>query len=377
MVTAMIAAGQDTGARTPRESRRLGAMHVLLQQGARVLDATGGDGRLVLGHDRNRIADAVRAAPSGPASHSDLAKLRQRIAALMPPRLDEVSFTTCGAQTAARAIAMAWAHHRHQPERQRILVCSQRPAADLLPAPFDPRDMFVGRDLAGIMAQVTALGLDHIAALLIEPLGLADGLTPLSATEVEGLRQLCERSGILLIADETVAGLGRLGAPLASQRLGLTPDLVMLGEMLTNDAAPLGAVVARADMAELLMESDIVPDAGAVAGALETLATLDEENLLRHCLEIEPYWQQAIHSLAGAPVIDDIRCLGLAAAITLAPRTGAPGARGQLLFQRARDYGVLTRVLGDTLLLTPALVITRDQIDEIVEKLSAALRKII
>jgi beta-alanine--pyruvate transaminase len=374
----MMAAGEDIGARRLHEARRASAMHVLLPQGAQLLDVTAGDGRQLLGHGRDSIAAAVRAAPSGPAARGGLDRLRRQIGALMPPHLDEVAFAASGAQSLAQAIAVAREYHRRrgQTARQRILVCTCRSACDLPPPPLDPQDMFVGRALADITARAAALGPDRIAALLIEPLGMADGLPPPDPAEAEGLRLLCERSGMLLIADETAAALGRVGTATAAQRLGLTPDLVMLGEVLTNNAAPLGAVVARTDMADLLMQGGIIPEAAAVAAALETLAILEDEQLLRRSREIEPYWQQAINSLMGAPVIRSIHGIGLASAIELVPRPGAPGARGQLLFQRSRDYGILTRVRDETLFLTPALVVTKDQIDEIVEKLSAALRKI-
>lgn len=372
----MSAAGEDSdllAARVPAH-----AVRVRLPQGVTVLDATGGDGRIGAGHGRERIAVALRGAGPGAAPAAERERLRRTVAALMPPLLDEVSFAASGAQAVARAIALARDYHRRrgQAARQRIIVCAAHPKDDPCPAPFDPADVFAGRSLRDIEARMGELGPDRLAAVLIEPLDLADGLMPPTAAGMQELRLLCERHGALLISDESAAGLGRAGTAIAAQRLEVTPDLVVMGEVLTNDAAPLGVVVARAEIAEAAADSEAVPGAGAVAAALETLAIYDQEQLFRRGAALEPYWQQSIRSLAGAPAIADIRCFGLAAALVLAPRPGDPGARGQLLFRRSLDYGVLTRAQKDLVLLTPSLVITRDQIDEIVEKLSAALRKI-
>jgi beta-alanine--pyruvate transaminase len=371
----MMAAGKESSLPTPRAPARTGGLYLSLPHGIRVLDATGHDGRRGAGHGRERLAAVMAHAEPGAATPAERAALRQRLAALMPPLLDEIAFTVSGAQAMGRAIGMARDFHkgRGQPRRQRIIVCA-RPTAE--PSPFDPEDVFVGRDLRAIASQLVVLGPDKVAAIVIEPLGLADGLTPPGAADVRDLRTLCDRSGVLLISDETAAGLGRVGTMTAAQRLGLIPDIAVMGEVLTNDAAPLGLVVARSEMADLAVDSEPAPSAAAIAAALETLAIYEDEELMRRSAELEPYWQQSVNSLATAPAIAEIRTLGLAAALVLTPRPGEAGARGQLLFKRSMDYGVLTRVQDDTLLLTPSLIVTKDQIDEIVEKLSAALRKI-
>ncbi len=370
----MNIAGEDAGLPATCASAR--ALQVRLPQGVTVLDATGGDGRMGAGRDRERIAAARRAAGPGAATVAERNRLRQAVAALMPPLLDDISFAASGAQAIARAIAMVGDYHRRrgQAGRQRIIICAGRPKDDPCPAPFHTADVFVGRALRNVAAQLAALGPECVAAILIEPLGLADEMMPFSAADMQELRLLCERSGVLLISDESVAGLGRTGAAIAAQRLDVIPDLAVMGEVLTNDVAPLGVVVARAEIAGSSAEAE--PMAGTVAAAMETLAIYDQEQLFRRSAELELYWKRNIHSLAGAPAIAEIRCLGLAAALVLAPRPGDPGGRGQLLHCYSLDYGVLTRVQKDTVLLTPSLVITRDQIDEIVEKLSAALRKI-
>lgn len=372
----MIAAGEEFGLPAPRGHGRTSGLTLALPHGVRMLDATGSDGRRGAGFGRERIAAVMANAASGPATPAECARLRQALGALMPPLLDEISLASSGAQALSRALAIAREFHkgRGQPYRQRIIVCTRPPRDGVLPAPFTSDDVFAGRDLRDIASHLVKLGPDTVAAILIEPLGIADGLLPPGPDDVRDLRMLCERSGALLISDETAGGMGRIGTAMAAQRLGMTPDIAVMGENLTNDAAPLGMVVARPEMAELMAGEEA--SAAAVAAALETLAIYEDEKLFRRSAELESYWQQSVNSLAGAPAVSEIRTLGLAAALVMSQRPGEPSARAQLLFKRGMDYGLLTRVQTDTVLLTPALIISKDQIDDIVEKLSAALRKI-
>ena len=114
----------------------------------------------------------------------------------------------------------------------------------------------------------------------------------------------------------------------------------------------------------------------AAAAGLATLEVYAEEALFARAASLAPYWEDAVHSLKGPPHVIDIRNLGLVGAVELAPREGAPGARAAEVFQRCFEKGVLVRYTGETIALSPPLIIDKGQIDEVVETLSEVIAKV-
>ena len=97
--------------------------------------------------------------------------------------------------------------------------------------------------------------------------------------------------------------------------------------------------------------------------------------MFQRAIELTPYWQDAVHSLRGLRHVIDIRDLGLVAGIELEPRPGAPGARATEVFHQAFDEGLLIRVTADVIALSPPLIISREQIDELIGRLSGIIEK--
>jgi Adenosylmethionine-8-amino-7-oxononanoate aminotransferase len=113
----------------------------------------------------------------------------------------------------------------------------------------------------------------------------------------------------------------------------------------------------------------------ACAAALATLDIYAEENLFERAIELEDYWADAIHALKGLPNVIDIRNFGLIGAVEFAPREGAPGSRGYEVFERCfREGDLLVRVTGDTIALSPPLIIDKAQIDRIFDVLGRMIR---
>lgn len=338
----------------------------------KMFDATADDGRAGAGPRSPRIA-----ATMGQKRLADVRVLQQRVGALLPTGLRDISFAASAAQALsnARKLARTYQAARKQAGRIHVLICSGPPQSDYPRAALDETDIFTGPALGDITTHLAALGPERVAALLVEPLNLFGGLLPPCSGYLRDMQRLAERAGVLLIFDETVTGLGRLGAATAAGRLHVTPDILVLGETLTNGVTPLGVLAMRAEFRGLLTQG-AVPTPSAVTAALETLQIYDDEHLFQRAADLEPYWQYSVTCLADAPTVAEVRGIGLATAIALKPKPGAPGTRGRMLFQRCLDHGVCTRVCGDTLLLTPPLTISKDQIDDIIEKISAALRKI-
>jgi beta-alanine--pyruvate transaminase len=210
------------------------------------------------------------------------------------------------------------------------------------------------------------------------------GVLPPPVGYLERLRALCSQHGILLIFDEVITGFGRLGAPFAAQAFGVTPDLMTTAKGLTNGAFPVGAVFASRAVHDALMSGTQAAieffhgytysgHPAACAAGLATLEIYRRERLLTRAAELSPSFEAAVHALHDCPHVIDIRNLGLMAGIELAPRPDAPGARGYEAFVRTLQAGALVRFTGDTIALSPPLIISPDEI----ERLTTILRSVL
>jgi beta-alanine--pyruvate transaminase len=226
-----------------------------------------------------------------------------------------------------------------------------------------------------------------IAAVIVEPVTGSGGVYPPPAGYLQRLRDLCTRHGILLVFDEVITGFGRVGAPFASQAFGVTPDLITCAKGMTNGAVPMGAVLASHAVFDAFMTGS--PDAIelfhgytysahplACAAALATLDVHAELGLAARAAAMAPLWQEAAHALRGAPYVADIRNVGLLGAIDLAPRAGAPAARGNEAQLACLEAGVLIRNSGDTLVLSPPLTISETQVAQVFDTIRQALQRL-
>ncbi|TIT42393.1 MAG: aminotransferase class III-fold pyridoxal phosphate-dependent enzyme, partial [Mesorhizobium sp.] len=204
---------------------------------------------------------------------------------------------------------------------------------------------------------------------------------------LQKLREICTKHGILLIFDEVITGFGRLGTPFAADYFGVTPDIMTTAKGVSNGVIPMGAVFVTKEIHDAFMTG---PDhmieffhgytySGnpiACAAALGTLDTYKEEGLLTRGEELAPYWEDALHSLKGEPNVIDVRNIGLIGAIELAPIAGQPTKRAFSAFVKAFEHGLLIRTTGDIIALSPPLIITKGQINELIDHLRDVLRSI-
>jgi beta-alanine--pyruvate transaminase len=403
-------------------------MHYMAADGRRILDGTAGLWCVNAGHCREPIVAAIRAAagrldyaPAFQMSHPAVFDLAAQVAALAPRPLDHVFFANSGSEgvDTALKIALAYWQARGAPERARF-VGRQRgyhgvgfggisvsgieanrraftpqllPLVDLLPHTLDlPRNAFArgqptaGAELADALEEIVrARGAATIAAVIVEPVAGSTGVLPPPRGYLERLRSICDRHGMLLIFDEVITGFGRLGTAFAAQRFGVTPDMIVFAKGVTNASVPMGGVLVRREIHDAIM------DAGtggveffhgytysghplAAAAGLATLALYRAEDLFARAAGLEAYWQDALHSLHGLPNVIDIRTIGLMAAVELAPRPGAPGARAFDAFLQCFERGLLVRATGDALAFSPPLIVERGHIDELVSGVAAVLR---
>ena len=411
----------------PRMLARAEGMSYFTPDNREVLDGTAGLWCVNAGHGRREIVEAIQTqaavldfAPTFQMGHPLAFQAAARLAENLPAGLDRVFFTNSGSESADTALKIALAYHRARGEAQRVrLVGRERgyhgvgfggisvggiapnrkqfgaglPYVDHLPhthAPahnaFTKGEPAWGGHLADALEGIVALhGADTIAAVMVEPVAGSTGVLVPPAGYLTRLRELCTKYGILLIFDEVITGFGRMGANFGSERLGVVPDLLTMAKGLTNAAVPMGAVAASNDIYDTIVHSSPAgielfhgyTYSGHPLAAAASIATLDlhrAEDLPGRARAMEPYWEQAVHSLKGEPNVIDIRNAGLIAGIELQGRPGMPTDRATRVFQRCFDAGVLVRTTGDIVALSPPLIVERPHVDRIIETLSDAIR---
>jgi len=410
----------------PRLLASAKGMHYATPDGRQILDATSGLWCVNAGHGREQITEAIRRqagemdyAPSFNLGHPLAFSFASRLAQVTPKGLDRIFFTNSGSESVDTALKIALAYHRARGKgtktrligrergyhgvgfggisvggipKNRMYFGSLLTGVDHLPHTHGiAENVFAqglpkhGAHLADELERIVALhDASNIAAVIVEPVAGSTGVLVPPEGYLQKLRAICDRHDILLIFDEVITGFGRVGAPFAADRFGVTPDLLCMAKGLTNAAVPAGAVAASTAIYEAMLDGADAPieffhgytysgHPLACAAGLATLEIYQSEGLFERALAIEPYWRAAVHSLADARHVIDIRDFGLIAGIELSPRPGAPTARAMEAFEAAFDQGLLIRVTGDIIALSPPLIIEEAQIDRVVETIRKVL----
>jgi beta-alanine--pyruvate transaminase len=415
--------------KNPRLVARAEGVWYYTPQGRKVLDGTSGLWCVNAGHCRQRIVEAVQRqvatlefAPPFQLGHPLAFEFADRVVKLAPEGLTRVFFTNSGSESVETALKLALAYHRLKGEGHRTrligrergyhgvnfggtavggIVANRKifgalvAGVDHLRHTHDPqRNAFSrgqpkhGAELADDLERLCALhDPSTIAAVIVEPVACSAGVYVPPVGYLERLREICSKHGILLIFDEVITAWGRLGRPFAAQRFGVTPDLITTAKGITNATVPMGAVFMKEEIYQAFMqgpENAIELPHGytysahplACAAGLATMDVYEEEGLLTRAEELSPYWEEQAHALRELPHVVDIRNIGLIAAIELAPRPGAPGARGLEAHIRAFEQGAYIRVTGDIIALAPPLIIQKPEIDQLFATVREVLKSL-
>ena len=416
--------------RAPRLLARARGMHYYTADGRAVVDGLSGLWCCNAGHGRDPIVAAIaqQAAELDYAAafhfaHPKSFELASRIAALAPADLNRVFFCNSGSEAVDTALKIALAFHnvRGEGSRTRLIgrergyhgvgfggisvggIVNNRKCfgtllagTDHLPATYSREHQAFtagepewGAHLADDLERLVGLhGASTIAAVVVEPMAGSTGVLPAPKGYLERLRAICDRHGILLIFDEVITGFGRLGHAFAAERYGVTPDLLCFAKGVNNGAVPMGGVIAREGLYDTFMrgpEHTIELFHGytysahplACAAGLAALDLYRDENLFERALRLEPRFAEAAMSLKDLPGVLDIRAVGIAAGIDLAPQPGAAGERGYEAMERAfHDEDLVIRITGDTLAIAPPLIATGAEIGQIFEKVGRVIRAV-
>jgi adenosylmethionine-8-amino-7-oxononanoate aminotransferase len=381
--------------------------------GNRYLDATAGLWYCNVGFGRAEIADAVADQLRRLAAYSSFGtftteptvQLAARIAAMAPVEDAVVFFTSGGSEaidTAAKLARRYW-DVVGRPEK-RIIVSREHSyhgmaafGTSLAGIPLNKSGygplvgdvLNVGaHDLVGL-ARLFEQRSSEIAAFVAEPVIGAGGVIPPEDGYFAGVADLCAQHDVLLIADEVITGFGRTGEWWGSTRYGITPDLVTFAKGVSSGYVPLGGVIAGPRVRSPFWDEPVPGavfrhgytysgHAAACAAAMANLDIVEREDLVGRVRTLEPVLAREMARLAGAPLVGEIRTVGLTGAVELteAALAGGPGAVDAVA-SAARRHGVLTRVLrGRALQVSPAFVITESEIATMVDGFEAALRDV-
>ncbi len=414
----------------PRLLSRAKDMHYYTPEGRSILDATAALWCCNAGHNREPIVRAIQQqaaeldfSPTFQFAHPKAFALSARIAALAPGDLDHVFFCNSGSEAVDTALKIALAYHNvtGAGSRQRLIgrergyngvgfggisvggIVNNRKffgsllaGVDHLPTTYSREHQAFtkgepewGAHLADDLERIVGLhDASTIAAVIVEPMAGSTGVLPAPKGYLKRLREICDKYGILLIFDEVITGFGRLGAAFAAERYGVIPDMITFAKGVTSGAVPMGGVIVRKGIYEAFMkgpEHAIELFHGytysghplACAAALATLDIYRDEKLFERVKTLEPKWCDALMTLKGLPNVLDIRCVGLTGAIDLAPIAGSVGLRGYKLLEHSfHEEGIMLRLSGDCIELTPPFIISEEQIGEIVDKVAASIRAV-
>ncbi|GHD11151.1 aspartate aminotransferase family protein [Tianweitania populi] len=404
-------------------------MYYTTADGRQVLDGTAGLWCVNAGHCRPKITEAIQHqaaeldyAPAFQMGHPIAFEFANRLVDMAPDGLDHVFFTNSGSESVETALKIALAYQRvkGQGSRTRLIgrergyhgvnfggisvggIVGNRKmfgtlltGVDHLPHTHLPaKNGFTkgvpehGAELADELERIVTLhDASTIAAVIVEPVSGSTGVLIPPKTYLEKLRAICDKHGILLIFDEVITGFGRLGTPFAVDYFGVKPDIMITAKGVTNGVIPMGAVFVTSEIHDAFMSGPehLIEFAHgytysgnpiACAAGLATLETYKEEGLLERGPELAPYWEEALHSLKGEPHVIDIRNIGLVGAIELEPIAGEPTKRAFSAFIKAFERGALIRTTGDIIALSPPLIISKVQIDELIDHVCAVLRAV-
>jgi beta-alanine--pyruvate transaminase len=410
---------------------RAEGMYFYDESGRALLDTCSGLWCVNAGHGRQRIAESIgRAAatldyaPTFQFGHPAAFEVAGRLAELAPRGLEHVFFVNSGSEAvdAALKIARGYFHKIGQGQRFRLTgrergyhgasfagisvggIGNNRrwfgpllPGTDdHLPLPYDRGRMTFTRGEPGegaefadaLSRQIATHGAETIAAVIVEPMAGSAGVFAAPSGYLKRLRAICDAHDILLVFDEVITAFGRLGHAFAADRYGVTPDMIVFAKGVTNGAVPMGGVIVSEKIHDAFMQG---PEGGielfhghtysahplACAAALACIDLYRDEKLFQRARTLELVFEEAVHSLRNAPHVVDIRNIGLAAGIDIAPDLSSPGRRGYEMLTRAfAEENLVLRVSGDTVALAPALIVAETEIARMVEGIRAVLERL-
>lgn len=425
-----LKAHQDTG---PLVITRGEGVYVYGEDGKKYIEGMAGLWCTSLGWSEQRLIDAATAALQRlPFYHSFTHKvpdvtvdLAEKLLEIAPVKMGKVFFANSGSEAVDTALKLVWYvnNARGKPEKKKVIsrekayhgvtiagasltglpACHNDfdlPIAGVLRTgcphyyrfanPGESEEQFSTRRADELEQLILSEGPDTIAAMFAEPVMGAGGVIVPPATYFEKIQAVLKKYDIMLIADEVICGFGRTGNMWGSQTYDLKPDMMTMAKALSSAYLPISALMVSDEIfADMVKESEKLGVFGhgytygghpvACAVALETLKIYEERDTVGHVRTIAPVLQDGLRALQDHPLVGEARGVGLVGAVELVkdkasrqgfdPKLGV----GMKCAKFMQDNGVISRAMGDTLAFSPPLIITADEITEMLSGFAMAL----
>jgi len=392
--------------------------------GHKILDGMSGLWCVNLGYGRKELIDAASAQMAElpfynsffQCAHPPAIRLAELLAEVTPPHMQHVFFTCSGSEANDTVLRMVRHYWTVAGKPNRTVVISREnayhgstmggaslsgmaymhkqgglpiPGIEHIPQPyyFEHRGNLSAAEFGierarDLERRIETVGADKVAAFIGEPIQGAGGVIIPPGTYWPEVRRICEKYDILLVIDEVITGFGRTGRWFASDYYDLKPDLLVMAKGMSSGYLPIGGVMVGDRVARQLIGGGEFhhgftysghPTCAAVAA--RNIELLRDERVVEHVHDVAaPYLAQRWGSLADHPLVGEARTLGLLGAIELVAdkstraRWQPKGRAGELCRDLALKNGVVMRYVNESMIIAPPLVITRAQIDELVDK---------
>ena len=408
-----------------------GGVYIEDENGRKLLDGLAGLWCTNVGYNRREIIDAVHEQMSKVAFYPSFfnttteppVRLAAKLASLAPARLNHTIFSNSGSEANETALKIIRAHNklRGKSRKTKILtrtfsyhgVTLAATSMTGLPGCYQPFNLplpgFIHVPGPHRYAAETKLdavaygkwcveetariiereGAETIAALFAEPVQGAGGVIVPPEGYLKALRELCRKNDILFVADEVITGFGRLGEWFASNLWELDPDLMTLAKGITSGYLPLGATMVCNEIAEVIEHGGYFAHGFTYSGqpttaaaALANIDVIEKENLVPHVRnDAGPYFQEKLRSFANHRAVGEVRGYGLIGALELIPREGKAALTptsmlGNKAVNLIRTEGVIVRGIRDLIALSPPLIITHAEMDQLFDAVRKGLDKL-
>jgi 4-aminobutyrate--pyruvate transaminase len=417
----------------PTVIERGDGVHVFDNQGNRYIEAMAGLWSVGLGFSEQRLVDAAtRQMQKLPyyhsfthRSHRPVIELADKLVNMAPVPMSKAFFTNSGSETIDTALKLIWyrANALGEPDRKKIIVRNRAyhgvtiasSALTSLPAnhtsfdvivpnvlrltcphywreglPGETEEQFATRLAEELEQTILSEGPETIAAFFGEPVQGAGGVVVPARTYWEKVQVILRKYDILLVADEVICGFGRTGNMFGCQTFDIRPDIMTLSKQMSSSYLPSSALLINDKVFEPIMaESDRIGTLGhgftggghpvASAVALETIRIIEEENIVAHAALVGERLRTGLKTFESHPLVGEVRGVGLIAAVELvidkAAKKGLemPGKLGGLANGELQAAGVISRNMGDALAFCPPLIITENEVDDLLARFGRAL----
>ena len=408
-------------------------IHVYDENGKEYIEGMAGLWCTALGFGEERLVEAatrqLKRLPYyhifNQKSHEGAAELAERIIGLMPVPMSKVFFNNSGSEANDSAVKMVWYYNNARGRyRKKKIIARMKgyhgvtvasasltglannhrdfdlPIAHIRHAdcphhyrfakPGESEEDFATRLADSLEAQILREDPETVAAFIAEPVMGAGGVIPPPATYFDKIQKVLKKYDVLLIADEVICGFGRTAKMFGTETYGLKPDIMTMAKALSSAYLPISATVISEELYQAFVaQSEKIGTFAhgftysahpvCCAVALETLKIYEERDILAQVRAVTPRFQDGLRRFAGRKLVGEVRGVGLIAGVELVqdkaskapfdPKLGA----GAILAARAQENGLILRAMGDTVALCPPLVITAEEIDEMLRRFGKAL----